>query len=245
MPMGALAALPLPEQLALQAQWLAPARSRLLRESGIAHRQRVLDLGAGYGAVTAELTRRGDGKVVALEREFAALTHPQSTFAGAWRVCGDARELPFAARSFDLALSQCTLLWTAPLDAAVAELARVLAPGGVLLALEPDYGGLIEYPPALATRSLWLAALSRAGANPLVGRTLPGLLAAQGFNVRVRLFEVLPPPAPERFAFLEGLPLTQEERATLSSIERQARALKGPWSQIAHLPFFLITAVRD
>lgn len=238
-------ALPLPEQLVLQAQWLAPARSRLLRESGIAHRRCVLDLGAGYGAVTPELVRRAGGIVIAVDWEIPALTHPEATFDTALRVGGDARRLPFATHSFDLVLSQCTLLWVQPLAAAIAELARILQPGGVLLALEPDYGGLIEYPPAIAARPLWLAALERAGANPYIGRTLPGLLAAHGFQVRVGLFEMLHRPAVERFAFLRGLPLTLEERAALAHIELQAQHLEGPWAQIAHLPFFLITARRE
>lgn len=239
------AALPLPEQLTLQAQWLAPARSRMLRESGIAHRQSVLDLGAGYGAATQELVRRAGGQVIAVDWELAALAHPGATFETAWRVGGDARRLPFAAASFDLALSQCALLWIRPIEAAVAELARVLQPGGVLLALEPDYGGLIEYPPGIAARALWLAALERADANPYIGRMLPGLLAAHGFRVRVGLFEMLRRPAIERFAFLRGLPLTLEERAALAHIELQVQNLDGPWDQIAHLPFFLISAVKE
>lgn len=238
------AALPLPEQLALQAQWLAPARSRMLRESGIARRQCVLDLGAAYGTVTAELVRRAGGRVIALDREFTALMHRQGTFAGALRAGGDARALPFATASFDLVLSQCTLLWTTPLESTIQEVTRVLQPGGALLALEPDYDGLMEDPPSIETRTLWLAALSRAGANPTVGRRLPGLLAAQGFQVRVALFDNLVPPAAERFGFLRGLPLMPEERERLSQVERQAQALDEPWAQVAHLPFFLITAIK-
>ena len=56
-----------------QAAWLAPARARLLRRVAIAHRQRVLDLGAGPGAVTPELVRRSGGLVVALDVDLDAL----------------------------------------------------------------------------------------------------------------------------------------------------------------------------
>ncbi|MBN1920891.1 MAG: methyltransferase domain-containing protein [Anaerolineae bacterium] len=238
------AALPLPEQLVLQAQWLAPARSRMLRENGIGRRQCVLDLGAAYGAVTAELVRRAGGRVVALDRELTTLTNPQGTFADALRTGGEARALPFATASFDLVLSQCTLLWVAPLESAIQEVTRVLQPGGAFLALEPDYDGLMESPPSIETRTLWLEALSRAGANPTVGRRLPGLLAAQGLQMRVALFDSLVPPAVERFGFLRGLPLTSKERERLSQVEQQAQALDKPWAQVAHLPFFLITAVK-
>lgn len=237
-------ALPSPDLLALQSRWLAPARSRLLRESAIARRRSVLDLGAGYGAVTSEMVRRAGGSVTAIDRDPTALAHSQGTFQGSWRVCGDAGKLPFAAQSFDLVLSQCTFLWIRMLGVAISEVARVLQLGGVLLALEPDYDGLIEAPPEISTRSLWLDALQRAGANPTVGRELPGLLAAHGFDVRVRLLETLYPPSEARFAFLEDLPLTREERTELEHIKDTTRALQRPWSQIAHLPFFLITGIR-
>lgn len=237
-------ALPSPELLALQARWLASARSRLLRESAIAHRQCVLDLGAGYGAVTPELVRRAGGMVTALDLDFAALAHPHGSFQGSLRICGDACYLPFATHSLDLVLSQCTLLWIPTLKTAVAEVARVLQPGGVFLALEPDYDGLMETPPKISTRRLWVDALRRAGANPTVGRELPGLLATVGFDVRVKLLETLHPPSEERFAFLEDLPLTREESAHLEAIQSASRTLRGPWAQIAHLPFFLITATQ-
>ena len=50
--------LPAPELLREQAQWLAPARSRMLRRVDIAHKRNILDLGAGYGFVSEELFRR-------------------------------------------------------------------------------------------------------------------------------------------------------------------------------------------
>jgi hypothetical protein len=103
---------------------------------------------------------------------------------------------------------------------------------------------MMEYPPGIATRALWIAGLQRAGADPQVGRKLPGLCAQQGFEVRVDLFDALRPPAPERFDLLGGLPLTPEERAQLDHIKRQAETLTGPWSQVVHLPFFLITAAK-
>lgn len=220
-----------------QAAWLAPLRSRLLRRVQVAQRQHILDLGAGYGSVTAELRTRGGGQVVALDLRAHAL-HSQPA-----AVCGTAPRLPFAAAAFDLVFCQFTLLWVAPLAAALAEIRRVLQPGGVLLAIEPDYGGMIEHPPAIATRSLWLAALRRAGANPLVARQLPALLAAQGLHLRVDLVPELLPPAPERFALLRGLPLTPTERFRLSQREyHAARLAASPWAQLAHLPLLCITA---
>ncbi len=234
--------LPTPDELRQQADWLAPARSALLRAAGIGRRRRILDLGAGSGAVTGELVRRGGGQVLALDILPEALRDPEP-FAGAGRVVGDAARLPLPAGSLDLVFTQLALLWM-PAEAAVAEIARVLAPGGALVALEPDYGGLIEQPPAVAVGPIWRTALARAGADPLIGRRLPGLLAAAGFQVRVGLFDTLVAPSPLRFELLRGLPLSADEAAALADAELAAATLDGPWAQVAHLPFFLVFAIR-
>lgn len=219
---------------------MAPARARLLRGVGIAHRRQILDLGAGYGAVTGELVRRGGGTVVALDKELFALRQ----ISTGRQTGGDALCLPFAAASFDLVFCQCVLLWVGSgVEGAIAEIYRTLQPGGVLVALEPDYGGLIEYPPEIATRDLWLAALRRAGAEPHIGRMLPGLLAKQGFQVQTRLLDELTPPSPMRFEFLRTLPLTAVEIATLHEIDRST-SQKVAKTYLAHLPFFLVTASK-
>lgn len=221
-----------------QAAWLAPARARLLRRAAIAHRQRVLDLGAGPGAVTPELGRRSSGLTVALDRDLDAL-QAGGDWQEAARVAANGRFLPFAAHTFDLVFCQCVLMWIDGLATAVSQIRRVLSKDGVLIALEPDYGGMIEHPPELATQTLWLDALQRAGADPLVGRKLPGLLHAHGFEVRVSLFDTLTAPENGRFALLRSLNLTPDEENHLQTIEAETAVV--PWP-IAHLPFFLIEA---
>lgn len=233
--------LPPPELARRQAQWLAPARRWLLEQVGLSQRRSVLDLGCGFGSVTPELVRGAGGRVVALDLNWAALQHEGTPFAGASPACADAGRLPFAAASFDLVVCQLALLWM-PLAATLAEARRVLAPGGALIAIEPDYGGMIEYPPQVASQELWLAGLRRAGADPTVGRKLPGLLASLGFAVRVELLNQLTPPAAERIDLLAGLPLNQEETRQVEALQRQAAALDGPWQQVVHLPFMFVAA---
>lgn len=227
--------------LRAQAKWLAPARARLLRRVAVARRGRVLDLGAGSGAVTGELVRRAGGPIVALDLAFAALHAEAASFADARRVCADALRLPFPSRAFDLVFCQCALLWMQPADAVLDEIARVLMREGALVALEPDYGGLIEHPPEAAVREIWIAALTRAGADPFIGRKLPGLLEARGLRVSVDLLPELRPPDPARFDFLHGLPLTAEEQTRVEQAAR-ADAHNAGWARVAHLPFCLITA---
>ena len=97
---------------------------------------------------------------------------------------------------------------------------------------------------AIATRELWLAALSRMGADPYIGRKLPDALTQRGFDVHVSFLDTLYAPNQARFDFLRELPLTEEESATLETIEYEAAQHSGTWSQVAHLPFFLITAKK-
>ena len=248
------AALPPSSLLWEQAAWFAPARSRLLRRVRIADRQRILDIACGPGAVTGELAARcaPEGAVIALDRSRAALVE----FAASGRegsdlrcktapvqpIHGDAHHLPFPDHTFDLAFCQFALLWLdAP--AVVAELARVLSPGGAVVAIEPDYDGMIEYPPEVVTGPLWRAGLARAGATPDIGRRLPGLFSAAGFRIHVELLDRLLPPAPARFELLRGLPLTCEERARLDQVAASTAASSHP--TVVHLPLFLLTAELD
>ncbi len=239
----------LPEMALLtqQATWLRPARAKLLRRVAIARRRRILDLGAGRGAVTGELARRGGGPVIALDRRVTAL-RTAALLRDAAPVGGDARRLPFPDATFDLVFSQLTLLWIKPLAYALDESVRVLRPGGAVVAIEPDYGGMIEHPSECATRPLWRTALRRAGADPDVGRRLPGELAARGLAVHVELLDRLLPPDPARFDLLRGLPLTEDERTRLAHIEAISAAkwasTSHPWAEVAHLPFFLISAEK-
>lgn len=232
--------LPSRELLQQQAAWLAPARARLLRRVQIARRRRVLDLACGYGAVTGELVRRSGGQVVAMDRSRRGLTGLHQVFEGASRVRADALRLPFRDGCFDLVYCQFALVWL-EVAAAAREISRVLQPGGVLVVLEPDYGGLMEYPPQIAVREIWLAAIARAGGDPEIGRKLPGLLADAGFEVRIDLLDRLEPPSPARFALLGGLPLEPNEADALARIE----AIEpSSFRSVAHLPVFLITATK-
>jgi SAM-dependent methyltransferase len=205
--------------LELQACDLAPERSRLLRRAQVGTRRRILDLGCGTGAVTAELIERGRGLVVALDRNLALLVQGSAPAA---RLVADALRLPFPDASCDLVFCQMLLLWVRDLERLFHEVRRVLPAGGAfVVAAEPDYGGAVEFPEAAALAPLWRAGLERAGADPLVARRLPALARSAGFEVEAR-FHSGPPDSAQLAArtdfdvdHLGQLALSEPERAEL------------------------------
>jgi len=232
--------LPPTERARLLAKWLAGPRSRALRRAQVGRRRRVLEVGCGYGLVTAELARRAAGPVVALDPE---LSPAQAVGIYYPAVAGDALRLPFREASFDLVFCQNLLLWVSAVERAVAEAARVLQPGGALVALEPDYGGMLEHP-ALGLRELWLAALARAGADPQVGRRLPAACEAAGLRPWVELTHLPQPATPEAVRLLEGLPLTSAEQEAVERAARQVAERRSPWGVLLHVPYVLLVAER-
>lgn len=90
--------------------------------AGVRDGDRALDVGAGTGALTAELQRRG---------ALATAAEPSPEFAAALRRRFDdvhqapVEELPFEDGSFDVALAQLVLAFMADAPRGVAEMARV------------------------------------------------------------------------------------------------------------------------
>ena len=233
--------LPDPEQSRRLAEWLAGPRGRLLRRAQIGLRQRVLEVGCGHGCVTEELVRRCPGHVVALDRDIApaARSGPRASLVEA-----DATTLALGDSSFDLVFFQNVLLWVAPVEAAVREAARVLAPGGCLLAIEPDFGGMIEYPPEIALQDVWLRALKAAGADPLIGRKLPGLCERARLEVWVELQHLPRHAGPAAMRLLDDMALPAEDRARVEATKRIVSQSPGAWDPFIHVPYFLIAATK-
>jgi SAM-dependent methyltransferase len=110
--------------------------------------ERVLDMGCGGGRHAFALYKKG-AHVVALDRDaaelkdvagmFAALAPEAPSGAAAQAVRGDAYRLPFADATFDKVIA-AEILEHLPADTdAMAELARVLKPGGRLAVTVPRW----------------------------------------------------------------------------------------------------------
>ncbi|MBN1666342.1 MAG: methyltransferase domain-containing protein [Anaerolineales bacterium] len=157
-----------------QARWTHDLRSYLYQRVNLPQAPNILDVGCGTGALAEELIGLSEGAVHGLDINQAHLKIAQSTAPRLQLTQADAHFLPFPNGTFDLVLCHFLLLWVSSPLKAILEMKRVSRPGGAILALaEPDYGGRIDYPPALEQLGQWQAAsLRQQGADPLMGRKL-------------------------------------------------------------------------
>ena len=109
---------------------------------------RVLDLGAGTGKLTATLVALG-AEVVAVEPDPAMLTELRRSLPAVRALPGSAEAIPLPDTSVDAVLAGNAMHW---FDMAVAgpEIARVLAPGGILAGLWNLMDDQVEWVAALA-----------------------------------------------------------------------------------------------
>jgi SAM-dependent methyltransferase len=111
---------------------------------------RVLDVGAGFGRHAFEVARRGavivaldygEAEMVSTRSTVAAMVEageiPADRFGGALR--GDATRLPFPDHCFDVVITSEVLEHIQDDVSAIAEMYRVLKPGGIFAATVPSW----------------------------------------------------------------------------------------------------------
>lgn len=104
--------------------------------------QRVLDVGCGPGALTAELVRRlGSGNVAAVDSSTPFVAAAQARHPGVNVQRASAEALPFEDRTFDAAMAQLVVHFMTDPVAGLREMARVTREDGVVAACVWDHGG--------------------------------------------------------------------------------------------------------
>jgi SAM-dependent methyltransferase len=152
----------------------------------------VLDVGCGVGIDLPQLARRvGDaGRVIGLELDPDLVRAARQAIGAENRpalqvVQGDAEQMPFTDVQFDRVRADRAVQHMERPERAIAEMWRVLRPGGILTLVEPDWGGLMLYPGSPAggdndsTLQHILGYLYCHLPHPLIGRQLHGHLHRQ------------------------------------------------------------------
>jgi len=184
------------ERLQAQARMLAGPTGAFLTLAGITPGMRVLDLGSGAGDVAFLLAGRvgPQGSVVGVDSsptavDFARERARRDGIANVAFLADDVRTVD-PGGPFDAVVGRLVLLYVDdPVDV-VRRSARLLRPGGVLLAMEYEMEAVAALPPhPTVTRiSRWISGAFRyAGHDPSLGARLEDVLRQAGLSQPIAL----------------------------------------------------------
>ena len=149
---------------------------------------RALDVGCGPGDDARELAQDvgPSGEVVGVDISSAMIAEAMARHAASGLpvrfAVGDAQRLAFADASFDCGRIDRALMHLARPEQAVAEIVRVVRPGGNVVAFDFDWGTtFIDSPYDMITRRV-IDAFSNNVPHGWIGRRLPRLCAAAGLT---------------------------------------------------------------
>jgi SAM-dependent methyltransferase len=212
---------------------LAPVFASFAR---VAEGQRVLDVGCGPGALTAELVGRlGTDSVAAADPSDPFLSAVQRRWPQLEAVRAGAEDLPFPSHSFDAVLAQLVVAFIPDPVAGLREMARVARPTGVVAAcvwdmkahglltpfwqavqaIDPSERGEDDYP---GTKAGQLGSLARAaGLREVEEDQLTVEVQFDGFDDWWSRFELGVGPAGD---YVNRVDADQLERVRLACAER-------------------------
>ncbi len=133
-------------------------KARLVAMAEVAAGERALDLACGTGDLAFAVAARG-ARTVGLDITHRMVQLAKQKSGGVRFITGDMTSLPFRSGSFDLVTTGYGLRNVPDLDAAIAEIARVLRPGGRLLSLD------FNRPESAFLRGAYLSYLTVVGAT--------------------------------------------------------------------------------
>jgi len=188
----------------VEALYLTPdvvtQRGRVLRALELREGERVLDIGSGPGLLANEMAALvgpiGRACGIDISEDMLAMSRkrcadkPWTEFKKS-----DATNLPYPDGSFDAAVSTQVYEYVADIPQALAELYRVIRPGGRVVVLDTDYDSLVIYTESQARMERVLSAWNEHFVHAGLPRTLSRQLRDAGFTVRQR--DVIPMFNPE------------------------------------------------
>ena len=150
----------------------------------------LLDCGCATGSITlglAEAVKPGEVVGVDLSEVEIERAQARAAAAGITNICfvvGDIYQLDFVDNHFDAIFSHNVLEHVGEPERALAEMARVLKPGGLIGIRNTDSGGILVTPineQVAHFLSIFEEDWRATGGHPRLGRELGGLLSKAGF----------------------------------------------------------------
>src|SRR5215470_9801557 len=167
-------------RLQRQSDELRPYSAELLDRVGLEPGESAIDLGCGPRGIIQLLSERVSpgGRVVGVDADpthvsMARQFCDEHGLGNVEIVAADARNTGLASGSFDVVHSRTLLITIPEPEMVIAEMVRLVRPGGWVASLEPDTEFRLCYPVHRSYRrlgELFDAAFRRNGADPFIGR---------------------------------------------------------------------------
>ena len=227
-----------------QARWTRDLREYLFKQAGLNETSRALEVGCGTGAILSELSDHAS--IHGLDIDPDALVQCRVHVPSASLAQGNALQLPYPDKSFDIVYCHFFLLWVENPLQALIEMRRVAKAGAHILAFaEPDYTQRVDEPPELIPLGQWQAeSLRRQGADPGLGARLADLFFKAGIQVietgTIQSSEST--PAAEdwetEWAVIESDLAGSILRADLQNMKRLDQEARARGERVLHVPTY-------
>lgn len=224
---------------------VAGQRRRVIELLAPSAGEQVLDVGAGPGFLLHEMAQ-----AVGVAGRVVGIDPSEPMLALARRRCeeqpqvelrvGEATALPFDDASFDAVVSTQVYEYVADMEKALAEVRRVLRPGGRVLILDTDWDSIVWRTSDRARMRRVLEAWDEHLADPHLPQTLGNALEVAGLAVeRVEVVPLVNPTlAPDTYSFgilaaiqgfVPGRCGVEQEEAEAWADELRARGAAGEY----------------
>jgi ubiquinone/menaquinone biosynthesis C-methylase UbiE len=244
-----------------QAALLLPIEEEIWLEVGLQPGMQVVDVGCGVGSIACQMAKRiGSGRVLGIDRsetllEIAAGIQAKNQLTNISFQAGDVYNLPLASGIADFVYARLLFQHLTDPLAALAEIDRILKPGGKVCIVDTADGWfyLDPEPPAFsALRQRLLTERLALGGDPDVGKKLGSYLAKAGFTAIRSTVKVV---TSDRLGgigkFLELLSFGnpyQSSDGSLNDLVASARQETASLDRLAYASagfgFFVVTAMK-
>jgi len=166
-------------------------RNWILQALSLHHGDRVLDVGSGPGFLASAM-----GEVVGESGRVCGIDISEPLISMAKAYCahqpwvdfryGDAAKIPLPDGYFDVAVSTQVLEYLSDIRVALAELYRVLRPGGSAVILDTDWDSIVWHTTDPVLMNRILAVWDEHVSDPHLPKTLARSLREEGFQVETQ-----------------------------------------------------------